>query len=290
MPRFHPLLWRYRAGYIDRMAVYAIGDVQGCLDPLLRLLDKLSFDASCDTLWFTGDLVNRGPESLAVLRLVRSMGKRAVVVLGNHDLHLLALANGIKPGKRSGSDTIEPILVANDRDVLLDWLRCRPLLHFDAELDYTLVHAGLPPQWNIETARMLAGEVEAALCSSGYRSFMLKMYGDRPRRWSEKLTGIKRLRFILNCLTRMRYCTRQGRLDFKRKGPPPEKHGKLLPWFRVPARASAGQRIVFGHWSALGRLREQDIVALDSGCVWGGQLSALRLDAPSDFVSVPCAT
>ncbi|MDQ2694699.1 MAG: symmetrical bis(5'-nucleosyl)-tetraphosphatase, partial [Pseudomonadota bacterium] len=200
------------------MAVYAIGDVQGCYDPLCRLLEALRFDPAADVLWLTGDLVNRGPRSLEVLRLIRSLGERAVTVLGNHDLTLLAVAEGyvrLRP-----KDTVHAILEAPDRAVLLDWLRHRPLLHHDPGLSFTLVHAGLAPQWDLHQALACAQELESTLRSPAYRSFLKQMFGSEPRLWSPDLRGVERLRFIVNCLTRIRFCTEDGALDFDRKGPP----------------------------------------------------------------------
>ena len=200
------------------MALYAIGDVQGCFDELRTLLDALRFDPAADTLWFTGDLVNRGPESLATLRLVRDLGDSAVTVLGNHDLHLLAVARGRSPLKRK--DTLQAVLDAPDCDELLAWLQGRPLLHHDAGLGLTLLHAGLPPQWSVATARTLASEVEAVLRDGESDAYFGHMYGDKPRRWDADLEGWARLRFITNCLTRMRFCTSDGRLFLFSKGPP----------------------------------------------------------------------
>jgi bis(5'-nucleosyl)-tetraphosphatase (symmetrical) len=259
------------------MAVYAIGDLQGCYDDFRRLLDRLGFEPGRDRLWLTGDLVNRGPGSLAVLRYVAGLGDAVTVVLGNHDLHLLALAASTARGPRRG-DTLGEVLAASDRDLLLDWLGRRPLLHTDAALGITLVHAGLAPEWDVALAGRLAREVEAAL-ATGAREFFAAMYGDEPDRWSAALAGDDRLRFTVNCLTRLRVCTPDGRLLLRHKGPPPADGAGALPWFRVPGRASAGERIVFGHWSALGYHAADGVVGLDTGCVWGGRLTALRLDA-----------
>jgi bis(5'-nucleosyl)-tetraphosphatase (symmetrical) len=270
------------------MAVYAIGDVQGCLDPLLRLLDRIGFSDESDQLWFTGELVNRGPKSVEVLRLVRGLGESACTVLGNHDLHLLALASGRAAQTAAGDSNLGPVLNAADRDELLDWLRQRPLLHHDASLGCTLIHAGLPPQWNVETAASCAREVEDVLRGPRYDGFLADMYGNEPNKWSDKLAGVDRLRFTLNCLTRLRYCHEDGDLELELTGPPGEQAPGIIPWFRVPGRASAGDNIVFGHWSTLGLLQEGGITALDSGCVWGGGLSAVQLDEPGSFVTEPC--
>jgi bis(5'-nucleosyl)-tetraphosphatase (symmetrical) len=258
------------------MAVYAIGDIQGCYDPLRRLLDKLKFKSDRDKLWFTGDLVNRGPKSLKVLRFVRSLDNNAITVLGNHDLHLLAVSEF--PERRRRKDTLNNILDAPDRDELLYWLRHRPLLHHDKKLDFTLVHAGLAPKWDLNSARAAATELESVLQGDRYQDFLRQMYGDAPDDWSKNMKKIDRLRYITNCLTRMRFCDRKGRLELSFKGRPRGKNWKYVPWFRVPGRANRKLRIVFGHWSTLGPVTEKRIFPLDSGCVWGGCLTALRLD------------
>ncbi len=269
------------------MAAYAIGDLQGCLDPLRRLLDRLDFDPARDQVWFCGDLVNRGPSSLETLRFVRGLGDSAVSVLGNHDLHLLAVAYDPARSPR-GRDTLEPILDAPDRDDLLEWLRRRPLLHHDDVLGYTMVHAGLAPQWTLADARSAARELEAVLAGPAFIGFLRNMYGDRPDRWSPELTGMDRLRFIVNCFTRLRYCRADGRLDLDEKGPPDKASPELSPWFRVPGRRSRGLRIVFGHWSTLGEIDDDGVFALDTGCVWGGRLTALRLDGAPAREYVAC--
>lgn len=268
------------------MAIYAIGDVQGCYDELMALLDALSFDTGRDRLLFTGDLVNRGPRSVEVLRFVKSLGKRAVTVLGNHDLHLLAVARGHASPRRS--DTFHDVLAAPDRRPLLEWLRRRPLLHRDAEVGVTLIHAGLAPQWDIATAAACAAEVEQALRGDSWDVYMEHMYGNLPDRWSPALRGWARLRVITNCLTRLRYCDARGRLDLEPKGTPGTQPPGRVPWFEAPGRRSAGQTVVFGHWSTLGVRRAGDVIALDGGCVWGGTLTSVRLDGGSAFVSVPC--
>ncbi len=261
------------------MAVYGVGDVQGCYDELCRLLDELRFDPASDRLLFTGDLVNRGPHSLAVLQLVRSLGDRATVVLGNHDLHLLALAAGAGRNKRS--DTLKEILESSRRDELLDWLRHRPLAYQDPETGYLLVHAGLPPQWNVHQALAYAREVQTILDGPERGDFYQHMYGDQPCRWDGSLTGWPRLRFITNALTRLRYCYENGDVDFSQKGAPEQVKRPLLPWFRLGNRRSVGEPIVFGHWSTLGYLRENGVLCLDGGCLWGGKLVAARLDDPA---------
>lgn len=270
------------------MAIYAVGDLQGCYDPFRRLLDKLDFDPGRDTLWLCGDLVNRGPKSLKTLRYVRSLGDSVVTVLGNHDLHLLVIAHERTAARRSASLSMKPILRAEDCDELIDWLQQRPLMHYDASLDTVLVHAGILPSWDVPTALALAAEVEAVLRSRRPSKLLAHLYGDEPDRWSEKLRGIPRLRFIVNVMTRMRMLTRKGRLDFDYTGPPQDAPPKLTPWYRVPGRALAGTRIVFGHWSALGLLNEPDVVCLDSGCVWGRAMTALRLDREENPVKVKC--
>jgi len=269
------------------MAVYAIGDVQGCQRELTTLLSLLDFNPDADRLWFVGDLVNRGPASLEALRFVMSLGTSAVTVLGNHDLHLLAVAAGVRDA--GPGDTFEEILAAPDRDALLDWLRQRPLLHHDAALGYTMIHAGLPPQWDLAQAAACAAEVEAVLRAPDHSAFLRAMYGSKPDHWSEELRGIDRLRFILNCLTRLRLCDAEGRIHLKEKGSPFGRTDDLKPWFDIPDRASAGLRLVFGHWSTLGRYHARNVFALDSGCVWGGALTALRLDGQPRWYSLPCA-
>jgi len=259
--------------------------VQGCAAELRALLRELSFSADRDELWFVGDLVNRGPRSLEALRAVRALGANAVVVLGNHDLHLLALAFGGE-GPRKG-DTLDEVLGARDRDELLEWLLHRPLVHFDRARGDLLVHAGLVPQWTVDQALELAREVESALREDAPR-FFKQMYGDKPDRWSEALAGIERLRFTVNVLTRLRLCTLDGRIDLKVKGPPREARADLRPWFEIPQRASRSARIVFGHWSALGYVNAHGVVGLDTGCVWGGSLTAFNLDHPQEPRSVPC--
>lgn len=268
------------------MATYAIGDVQGCCDELEALLLALAFDPSRDRLWFVGDLVNRGPRSLDVLRLVQRLGDAAVTVLGNHDLHLLAIARGAAH-LRPADQTLVPVLEAPDRDALLDWLQARPVLHHDPALGVTMVHAGLPPQWDIALARRCAAELETALRSEHSGRLFADMYGNHPDLWDEALEGTDRLRFITNAFTRLRVCDKAGRLLLKHKGPPAKMPASAIPWFQVPGRRSAGARIVCGHWSALGYHDGDGVLALDTGCVWGGRLTAQRLDAPAPPVAVP---
>ncbi len=268
------------------MAIYAVGDVQGCAAELETLLERLDFSAARDRLWFVGDLVNRGPRSLEVLRLASGLGSAAVTVLGNHDLHLLAVARGHAP-QRDDDATLEPVLVAPDRERLLDWLQSRPMLHHDASLGITLLHAGLPPQWDIPLARRCAAELEQALRSDRSGELFARMYGNEPDLWRDDLGGADRLRFITNALTRLRACDAQGRMLLRFKGPPDRMPAGATPWFRAAGRRSAGARIVCGHWSALGYLDEGGVLALDTGCVWGGTLAAQRIDAPAAPVFVP---
>lgn len=265
------------------MPSYAIGDVQGCYDELRLLLDEIAFDPAADRLYFVGDIVNRGPLSLETVRFIKNLGGSAVTVLGNHDLHLLAVAQGASKTKRR--DTFGDILGAEDRDELLDWLRRRPLLHSAGE--FYLIHAGLPPQWDMETASRCAKEVEDVLGGDGAVEFFLHMYGDSPALWSDDLQGWERIRFITNCFTRLRFCTSGGELDMKEKGPPGSQAAHLLPWFSVPGRASKGVKIIFGHWSTLGFHGKNGCHCLDTGCLWGGELTALRLEDSRRF-SVSC--
>ncbi len=270
------------------MAIYAIGDVQGCHPALMRLLTQIGFNPDRDRLWFTGDLVNRGPQSLDVLRFVKNLDDRAVCVLGNHDLHLLAVAAGAAKHKKR--DTLEDILRAPDRQDLLHWLRMQPLLHHNDALGYTLIHAGLLPSWNLTDAKNLAHEVETILRGDKSDEFFGHMYGDLPDHWNEKLRGFDRLRVIINAFTRLRYCDLDGNMDLRPKGPPGSQPTDLMPWFQVPGRSSRGHKIIFGHWSALGLWNAGDVIGLDSGCLWGRSLSAVRLDSsPLEFFSVDCA-
>lgn len=266
------------------MATYAVGDIQGCCAEFRQLLDLMRYDPSADQLWLVGDLVNRGPDSAGVLRLVKSLGDAAITVLGNHDLHLLAVAEGAVEPHRS--DTLGDILAAPDRDELLAWLRAQRLLHVEG--NYVLVHAGLLPDWGVARAQQLAREVEAALHGPQYRKFLAHMYGNHPDHWDDGLSGYKRLRVITNALTRMRICTPQGGMEFKFKGLVQDTPAGYLPWFEVPGRASAGATVICGHWSALGLKIAPNVIALDSGCLWGGPLSAIRLEDRKLF-QVPCS-
>ena len=265
------------------MTRYAIGDVQGCHEELRALLALLKFSPDRDRLWFVGDLVNRGPRSLETLRLVRSLGDNAVVVLGNHDLHLLAVVHGSHRKKKS--DTLDAVLEAPDRDQLLEWLVTRPMAH--GEADDLMVHAGVVPQWTVGVTLELAREVEAALRREP-RQLFDHMYGNEPDHWSPELSGMERLRFAINVLTRLRVCTADGRVDLAMKGEPPPPPSPFRPWFTFEKRSSRGARIIFGHWSALGLVQSHGVVGLDSGCVWGGALTALDLDSVRPPVGVPC--
>lgn len=256
------------------MATYAIGDVQGCHAELMQLMGAICFDPSVDRIWLVGDLVNRGQDSLEVLRLVKSLGDSAITVLGNHDLHLLAVATGAAELHRS--DTLDEILAAPDREELLHWLRNQRLLH--AEGNHVLVHAGLLPDWTVKKAMKLAREVETVLRGDDYATFLARMYGNNPHGWDDSLTGQKRLRVITNALTRMRICTDSGEMEFKFKGEVENIPAGYRPWFDVPKRTSREATVIFGHWSALGLMIREDAIALDTGCLWGGPMSAIRLE------------
>ena len=266
------------------MATYAIGDVQGCHIELKRLLDSIEFDAAQDRLWFVGDLVNRGPASLEVLRLVMGLGDAAIAILGNHDLHLLATAAGL--AKKRDDDTFDDVLEAPERDVLLEWLRRLPMLH--TEGDWLMVHAGLLPQWGAAKSQSLAREVETILRGPGYLDFLARLYGGKPDAWDDALTGVDRLRVIVNAMTRMRFCTAQGVMEFRTKGETTRAPQGYAPWFDAPSREHADHTIICGHWSALGLKIRPDLLALDSGCVWGGSLSAIRLE-DRRLYQIPCA-
>ena len=257
------------------MATYAIGDIQGCYDSLQRLLELCAFDPSRDRLWLVGDLVNRGPRSLETLRFFKSLGPAALTVLGNHDLYLLMVAEG-GAKYRGKDDTLDDILEAPDRTDLLDWLRRQPLCHTEGE--YCLVHAGLLPQWTAKRARELAREAENALQGPGFHEFVMNLWGSEPAAWSDDLTGWPRLRVIVNAMTRMRFCTLDGTMEFKVKGKVANAPAGHLPWFDLPGRCSADSVLITGHWSALGLKITPNLLALDSGCLWGGHLTAVRLE------------
>ena len=257
------------------MATYAIGDIQGCYDSLRRLLDLCAFDPAADRLWLVGDLVNRGPKSLETLRLIKSLGPAALTVLGNHDLYLMMVAEG-GAKFRAKDDTLQPIFDAPDCAELIHWLRQQPLCHTEGE--YCLVHAGLLPQWTAARARELSCEVETVMQGPDYREFILNLWGSEPAGWSDDLTGWSRLRVIVNAMTRMRFCTPKGVMEFKAKGKLNNTPAGHLPWFDAPKRKSANAVLVTGHWSALGLKITPNLLALDSGCLWGGHLTALRLE------------
>lgn len=267
------------------MATYAIGDIQGCYDSLQALLAQCNFNPDADRLWLVGDLVNRGPKSLETLRFVRSLGEAAITVLGNHDLYLLMVAEG-GAKFRGKDDTLQEIFDAPDCDALLDWLRQQPLCH--TEGNYCMVHAGLLPQWTAARARELAREVETALQGPNFREFILNLWGSEPAGWSDELTGWQRLRVIVNAMTRMRFCTLDGVMEFKVKGKLANAPAGHLPWFDLPDRQSRDAVLVTGHWSALGLKVEPNFLALDSGCLWGGHLTAVRLEDRAVF-QVPCS-
>ena len=265
---------------------YLVGDVQGCDDALERLLAAIGFSPSRDTLVVLGDLVNRGPASLAVLERLSGYGDACTCLLGNHDLHLLAVAEGVRPAHRS--DTLQPLLDSPRRAHWRDWLRTRKLaLHAQGWL---MVHAGVAPQWDLPTTLGLAAELEAALAGPGLRDFLDVMYGNEPSLWSDTLAGHDRLRYAVNVFTRIRFVDAEGRLDFKVKEGADAAPPGLMPWFDAPGRRTAGVAVAFGHWSTLGLLQRPDLLALDTGCVWGGQLSAARLDGGTvEIIQVPCA-
>lgn len=265
---------------------WLVGDIQGCDDALARLLAEIGYSPSRDHLHALGDLVNRGPRSLAVLRRLRALEGSATCLLGNHDLHLLALAHGVRRAHRS--DTLHEVLAAPDRDAWLDWLRQRPLA--DQAQGWLLVHAGVPPQWDVAQTLALAHEVEAVLRGADLAAFLGLMYGNQPARWSEALHGVERWRFVVNALTRMRFVAADGTLDFQVKEGADAAPPGLLPWFEAPGRRTLGTPVAFGHWSTLGLIDRPDLLALDTGCVWGGSLSAARVDGGRrELVQLRCA-
>ncbi|MCZ8252306.1 MAG: symmetrical bis(5'-nucleosyl)-tetraphosphatase [Hylemonella sp.] len=272
------------------MAHYLIGDVQGCNDALQRLLDTLAFSPSRDTLWLLGDLVNRGPDSAGVLRRLMGYGDAARCLLGNHDLHLLAVAHGVRPPHRS--DTVADILQAPDRAALLDWLRRQSLAlrHTHAGEEILMVHAGVLPAWDASKTISLAAELEAVLRGPDLPGFLQRMYGNEPACWDDDLQGDARLRVIVNALTRLRFCTDDGTMEFATKEGVAAAPPGYRPWFEVPDRRTAGVTVAFGHWSTLGPLARTDVLALDTGCVWGGCLTALRLLSPGahERIAVKC--
>ncbi|MEN9503417.1 MAG: hypothetical protein RI964_2702 [Pseudomonadota bacterium] len=260
------------------MATYAIGDLQGCYEPLQRLLDKVRFDPNVDTLWFAGDLVNRGKHSLQTLRFVKALGTSAIAVLGNHDVSLLAAFHGIRKPHKS----LKALVEAADYPELMAWLAQRPLLHVDQTLGYAMCHAGIAPQWDLATAQQCAAEVARELSNPQCATWLSQVYGDQPDYWSTKHATLDHHRYILNVFTRMRYCRVDGSLEFSEKAHPDAQKNphdvQLIPWFQYPNRRELGVKVVFGHWSTLGYYAQHHVIALDTGCVWGNQLSAIRID------------
>ncbi|MGP1665106.1 MAG: symmetrical bis(5'-nucleosyl)-tetraphosphatase [Rhodanobacter sp.] len=270
------------------MAIYAIGDVQGCYPELQRLLEKLRFDPAQDQLWFCGDLVNRGGQSLETLRLIHSLREHCVITLGNHDLSLLAIAQRRPDAQSRVNPELREVLFAHDAPVLFEWLRSQKLLHHDETLNWTMIHAGLAPSWTLRQAQRAAQEVERELSSNRHPRLLRNLFGNRPAVWSSRLQGIDRHRATINTLTRMRYCDVNGRIDFDAKGMPGTQKPGLYPWFEVPGMRRRETRIVCGHWSALARFAGFGVHAIDTGCVWGGLLTALQLDAEDlRYISVP---
>jgi bis(5'-nucleosyl)-tetraphosphatase (symmetrical) len=269
------------------MAVWAIGDLQGCYGITQRLLEKIRFDPAQDRLWFCGDLVNRGGESLETLRLVHSLREQSIVVLGNHDLSLLAISERSVDDQRKVNQDLQRILFADDRDTLIGWLRDRPLLHSDRTLGWMMLHAGLAPKWTSTHAERHAREVERRLQGDGRRKLLRNMYGDFPV-WSPALRGVERERAIINIFTRMRYCSTRGRIAFNEKGAPGTQVPGLYPWYAVPGHVERDLKIVCGHWSTLGLFIGHGVHAIDTGAVWGGKLTALQLDTDElRIVQVP---
>lgn len=257
------------------MAIYVVGDVQGCFDALQELLALIKFNKDYDELWLTGDLVNRGQQSLAVLNYIMALPK-VITVLGNHDLSLLTLAYGVTQLKQH---TMDDILESPNKESILSWLRHRPLLHYDQTMNTALVHAGIPPPWDIVQAKACAKETETILKSDSFTALLENLYGNSPAQWDENLQGWDRHRYIINALTRMRFCTRNGELDFSFKGAIGSQPPHLLPWFKSTTRKTRQINIIFGHWAALhGQTNDASVIALDTGCVWGKQLTALRLN------------
>tara|TARA_Y100000588_G_scaffold315700_1_gene343941 strand:+ start:556 stop:1398 length:843 start_codon:yes stop_codon:yes gene_type:complete len=271
------------------MATYAVGDIQGCFDELVSLLDRVNFDSRKDQLWFVGDLVNRGPKSLEVMKFAKELGDSAIVVLGNHDLHLLACSY-IEKYSPGANDTFQDVLDSPLRQELSEWLKCQPLIHRDTQLGYTMVHAGIPAHWTPVEAAAYATEVEGVLRSEDYMEFFAHMYGNAPDRWDDSLTGWTRIRLITNFFTRLRYVTEDNRMDFGHKGPVGSQPNTLTPWYNLYKFPDKSDAILFGHWSALhlteNEMRKKRIFALDTGAVWGGTLTAMRLEDGRIF-SVP---
>ncbi len=271
------------------MSAYAIGDVQGCYSELQNLLNEINFDERRDELWFAGDLVNKGPKSLQTLRFIKALGVNAKITLGNHDLHLLAVAKNIRPLLKK--DTIQEILAADDVEELIDWLKSRPLLITDDNLNFTMVHAGLPPQWSLENAKEFAKECELILQSEKINKLLAEMYGDTPNIWVNSLQDYAKQRFIINCFTRIRFCNSDGMLDFDTKVAPGKQNTSLIPWYSLPNRKTKDNKIIFGHWSTVHignekNFKQYNVYPIDTGCLWGGRLTAMRLEDEKIF-SVP---
>jgi len=271
------------------MSTYAIGDIQGCYSELQNLLNEINFDERRDELWFTGDLVNKGPKSLQTLRFIKALGVNAKITLGNHDLHLLAVAKNIRPLLKK--DTIQEILAADDVEELIDWLKSRPLLITDDNLNFTMVHAGLPPQWSLENAKEFAKECELILQSEKINKLLAEMYGDTPNIWVNSLQDYAKQRFIINCFTRIRFCNSDGMLDFDTKVAPGKQNTSLIPWYSLPNRKTKDNKIIFGHWSTVHignekNFKQYNVYPIDTGCLWGGRLTAMRLEDEKIF-SVP---
>jgi len=271
------------------MSTYAIGDIQGCYSELQNLLNEINFDERRDELWFAGDLVNKGPKSLQTLRFIKALGVNAKITLGNHDLHLLAVAKNIQPLLKK--DTIQEILAADDVEELIDWLKSRPLLITDDNLNFTMVHAGLPPQWSLENAKEFAKECELILQSEKINKLLAEMYGDTPNIWVNSLQDYAKQRFIINCFTRIRFCNSDGMLDFDTKVAPGKQNTSLIPWYSLPNRKTKDNKIIFGHWSTVHignekNFKQYNVYPIDTGCLWGGRLTAMRLEDEKVF-SVP---
>jgi bis(5'-nucleosyl)-tetraphosphatase (symmetrical) len=271
----------------ETVTIYVIGDIQGCAKSFNNLLEKLAFDQACDHLWLTGDLVNRGPDSLSVLRRLVKMDNNVTTVLGNHDLHLLAIAAGVR--LPTPEDTLQEILEAPDLEYMINWLRHRPLLHYDEKNDRALVHAGFSPSWSLEEARTQADEVANMLKSTSWKNNLKAMYGNEPNAWTNSLKLSARRRFSINALTRIRFCDEAGRLDFTHKGPPSTQPETVQPWYDFIRPGGYQTHIYFGHWASLGLARLPDCTCIDTGCVWGRQLTALPIDPPGEPISVPYA-
>jgi len=268
------------------VSTYVIGDIQGCLNELKQLLNKINFSSDKDVVWFTGDLVNRGPNSLEVLRFVKSLEENAITVLGNHDLHMLAIAHGLQKQRRS--DTFNQIMEAKDKDSLMEWIASQPLLHATDNDKHILVHAGIYPLWSVLEAKKYAKEVELVLQSDRLTEFLSHMYGNLPDKWSDSLRDWERLRFITNTFSRMRYCTIDAKLDLKSSVSPGKQTNSLVPWYELRNDTPDKHNIYFGHWSTLGLINKNGIRCLDTGCLWGGTLTALKIDEEFNYYQIDC--